>query len=55
MFFDAAGLLLFDVAEIDASMSIQIATQFTFSTGIKILTAGPAAFTEWTLGFLVEW
>jgi len=55
VFFDAAGLLLFDVAEIDASMSIQIATQFTFSTGIKILTAGPAAFTEWTLGFLVEW
>jgi hypothetical protein len=55
VFFDKAGLMLFDVAEIDASMSIQIATQFTFSTGIKILTAGPAAFTEWTLGFLVQW
>jgi hypothetical protein len=36
-------------------MSIQVATQFTFSTGIKIdLTADPA-FTEWTIGFLVEW
>jgi len=56
VFFDAGVPgLLFDVAEVDASMSIQIATQFTFSTGIKIETAGPAAFTEWTLGFLVEW
>ena len=55
IYFLQGGLQLFDVAEIDANMSIQIATQFTFSTGIEIdLTATPA-FTNWTLGFLVEW
>jgi len=49
------GAQLFDVAELDANMSIQIATQFTFSMGIAIdLTVVPS-FTSWTLGFLVEW
>jgi hypothetical protein len=56
IYFLQGGLQLFDVAEIVANMSIQIATQFTFSTGISIdLTAVPSAFTEWTIGFLVEW
>jgi hypothetical protein len=56
VYFLQGGLQLFDVAEIAANMSIQIATQFTFSTGISIdLTAVPSAFTEWTIGFLVEW
>jgi hypothetical protein len=55
IYFLEGGLQLFDVAELIANMSIQIATQFTFSMGIDIdLTADPA-FTEWTLGFLVEW
>jgi hypothetical protein len=52
----ALGTLLFDVAEVDADMSIQISSQFTFEMGIAIkLEAAPAAFTKWTLGFLVEW
>jgi len=55
VYFLDGGAQLFDIAEIVANMEIQIATQFTFSTGIDIdLTADPA-FTEWTLGFLVEW
>ncbi len=55
IYFLQNGLQLFDVAEIVANMSIQVATQFTFSTGISIdLTATPA-FTNWTIGFLVEW
>ncbi|MCX6092283.1 MAG: hypothetical protein NTX23_05400 [Candidatus Bipolaricaulota bacterium] len=55
-YFLAGGLQLFDVSKIVANMSIQIATQFTFSTGISIdLAAAPNAFTQWTLGFLVEW
>ncbi len=55
VYFLDGGLQLFDIAEVVANMSIQIATQFTFSMGIDIdLTADPA-FTEWTLGFLVEW
>jgi hypothetical protein len=53
VYFLDAGML-FDVAEFDANMSIQIATQFTFSMGINIGVAAPA-FTSWELGFLVEW
>jgi len=47
------GALLFDVAELDANMSIQISTQFTFTSGINIVLA-PASF-NLTFGFLVEW
>jgi len=55
VYFLQGGLQLFDVAEIDANMSLQVAQQFTFSTGIAIdLTVSPA-FTNWTIGFLVEW
>jgi hypothetical protein len=56
VYFAQGGLQLFDVSKIVANMSIQIATQFTFSTGATIdLEAAPNAFTKWTLGFLVEW
>jgi len=46
---------LFDVAKIVANMSIQVATQFTFKTGISIDLSKDPAFTNWTIGFLVEW
>jgi hypothetical protein len=56
VYFLQGGAQLFDVAKIVANMSIQIATQFTFSTGISIdLAAIPAAFTSWTIGFEVTW
>jgi len=55
IFFDEAGLMMFDVAEVDANMSIQVATQFTFSMGIAIDLTEDPAFTSWSLGFLVEW
>jgi hypothetical protein len=56
VYFLAGGVQLFDVAEIVAKVSIQVSTQFTFSTGISMnLEAAPDAFSEWTLGFLVEW
>jgi len=56
MYFLNGGLQLFDVAKVVANMSIKIATQFTFTTGISIdLAAIPAAFTQWTLGFKVAW
>jgi hypothetical protein len=55
LYFLNGGLQLFDVAEIDANMSIQIATQFTFSTGIAIDLTTTPSFTNWTIGFLVEW
>jgi len=52
VYFEQGGAQLFDVAEFDANMSIQIATQFTFTMGIVI---DLPAFTEWSLGFIVEW
>ncbi len=56
VYFAQGGLQLFDVAKVVANMTIQIATQFAFSTGATIdLEAAPNAFTDWTLGFLVEW
>jgi hypothetical protein len=55
IYFLEGGAQLFDVAEIDANMSIQVATQFTFSMGIAIDLTEDPAFTSWSLGFLVEW
>lgn len=52
VFFDDLHNSLFDVAKFVADMSIQIASQFTFSTGIEIEVGG---FTLWTLGFNVTW
>jgi hypothetical protein len=55
VYFLQGGAQLFDVSKIVANMEIQIATQFTFSTGIAIDLASTPAFTNWTIGFLVEW
>lgn len=58
VYFKQGGLKLFDVSLFKADMSIQVATQFTFSTGI-IMDLEPAVpgvtFTQWTVGFKVEW
>jgi hypothetical protein len=54
IYFLDGGVALFDVGLIDANMSLQIASQFTFNMGLMIdVNAG--AFTQWTVGFLVEW
>jgi hypothetical protein len=55
-YFREGGLQLFDVDKFVANMSLKVATQVTFSTGISIdLGAIPAAFTKWTVGFKVVW
>jgi hypothetical protein len=55
-YFKSTSVQLFDVSKLVANMSIQIATQFTFTMGISVdLDAAPATFTEWTLGFKVVW
>ncbi|MCK4571191.1 hypothetical protein KAT84_04485 [Candidatus Bipolaricaulota bacterium] len=48
------GIRLFDIAVIDANMTLQIASQFTFNMGLEIDVDG-AGFTQWTVGFLVTW
>ncbi|MBE0636127.1 hypothetical protein IH601_09030, partial [Candidatus Bipolaricaulota bacterium] len=54
VYFLDAGALLFDVSLIEASMTLQMASQFTFNMGMEIdLEIG--AFTEWVVGFLVSW
>ena len=53
--FMQGGLQLFDVAGVIANMSLQVAQQFTFTTGISIDLSVPAAFTQWTIGFKVTW
>ena len=56
LYFLDTSLQLFTVSMVDVNMSIQVATQFTFSTGITIdLDNALGVFTEWTIGFLVEW
>jgi len=56
VYFLQGGPQLFDVSKFVANMEIQIATQFTFATGISIdLDHVGGAFTNWTIGFLVEW
>jgi hypothetical protein len=55
VYFLKNGTLLFDVAALEANMSIQISTQFTFSTGIELDLEAVNPFTAWTIGFLVEW
>jgi len=49
------GAQLFDVSLIKADMSIQVATQFTFSTGLLLDLSVSPSFSQWTVGFLVEW
>ena len=53
-YFLDGGIMLFDVALIEANMELQIASQFLFNMGLSIdVQAG--AFTEWIVGFLVTW
>ena len=54
VYFLEDGTKLFDLAEIRANMSIQVATQFTFSMGIRYSTE-TSTFTRWSLGFKVVW
>jgi len=54
VYFSDAGTKLFDLAEMRANMSIQVATQFTFSTGIRYSTQ-LSTFTRWTIGLKVVW
>jgi len=54
VYFLEGGLKLFDVGLIDANMELQVAAQFTFNMGLAI-NVETGAFTEWVVGFLVEW
>ena len=54
VFFKQGGTKLFDIALVDASMKLKVASQFTFNTGLKI-NVETGAFTQWVIGFLVEW
>lgn len=54
VYFLDAGVMLFDVALIDADMTLQVAPQFTFNMGLEI-NVETGAFTEWVIGFLVDW
>jgi hypothetical protein len=53
-YFLDGGLALFDVAEIDANMTLQVAAQFAFNMGLNV-DVNVGAFTLWTVGFLVTW
>ena len=48
------GLMLFDVALIEANMELRISSQFLFNMGLTIDVDG-LGFTEWIIGFLVTW
>ncbi len=54
VYFLNGGAKLFDLGEIRANMSIQIATQFTFSTGIRY-DLNASDFTRWSIGLKVVW
>lgn len=54
VYFLDAGAMLFDVALIDADITLQIASQFTFNMGLE-MNVETGAFTEWLIGFLVTW
>jgi hypothetical protein len=53
-YFLDGGARLFDIALIDANMTLQVAAQFLFNMGLKI-NVETGAFSEWTVGFLVTW
>jgi hypothetical protein len=44
---------LFDVSLFVATVSLEVASQFTFDMGLTVDALG--GFTEWTIGFLVTW
>ena len=54
VYFLDAGTMLFDVSLIEADMTLQIASQFTFNMGM-VVDVEIGAFTEWVVGFLVTW
>ena len=54
IYFLEGGVQVFDLAAIEANMSIQIATQFTFTTGLGIDIENED-FALWTIGFEVTW
>ena len=54
VYFLDAGAMLFDVALIDADVTLQVASQFTFNMGLEV-NVDTGAFTQWTIGFLVTW
>jgi hypothetical protein len=53
-YFLEGGARLFDIALIDANMSLQVAAQFLFNMGLEI-NVETGAFSQWTVGFLVTW
>jgi hypothetical protein len=53
-FFQAGGSRLFDVAYVEANMSLQVASQFEFSMGLSVDVENEN-FSEWLIGFLVTW
>jgi hypothetical protein len=53
-YFLNGGARLFDIALIDANMSLQVAAQFLFNMGLEI-NVETGAFSQWTVGFLVTW
>ena len=53
VFFDENSDNLFDIALLEANMSIQIATQFEFGMGVAFDVVNGA--TSWTLDFTVTW
>jgi len=54
VYFLDTGAMLFDVSFVEADMTLQIASQFTFNMGMKI-DVEIGAFTEWVAGFLATW
>jgi len=48
------GSALFDLGLIDANMTLQVSTQFAFNMGLQV-DVETNAFTQWTVGFMVEW
>lgn len=54
VYFLDTGAMLFDVSLVEADMTLQIASQFTFNMGMEI-NVEIGAFTEWVIGFLATW
>jgi len=55
MYFLNGGTQLFDISKITASMGLQVAQQFKFTTGITLNLETIPTFSQWTVGFLVTW
>jgi len=54
VYFLDAGAMLFDVALIEADMTLQVASRFTFNMGMEV-NLETSAFTKWVIGFLATW